>query len=213
MRTETARKADGDEITCTIYPDLGVRQTMTDTPAPSDATLLRTRDPQPCAGAAAGGRKLGTAYYGYAGRQGPYLLFEDADPHGAVGFLIFDARDGRKIIDDATLGGVTQDTFRGFVTGSGSLTLAYRRGTDLACAIPAAPKACWRSVANARSGALPPAIARLAPPAQTCTRSYRAAATPRDDPSVIAYTVRVMWTRDAGTRVRANGPFTCLPLP
>ena len=216
-RTETVRDADGEEVTCTIYPDLILRQTKTDTPAPGDATLLRTGKRRPCSArnteGAMAGATLATAYYAFAGRSGSYLLFEEADPHGAVGFLIVDARDGRRIVDDATLDGITQSALRSFVAAPGSLLLAYRRATNLSCSIPAAPVACWRSAAGARRGAVPATVIRLGPPVQACLGGYRAAGAPPDDPSVIAYDVQVTWKRRGRAQVRPSGPVACLPLP
>lgn len=160
------------------------------------------------------GVPLGRAEHSFVGRKGSYLLFEEADPNGSTAFSVFDARDGRKIVPDGTERGIAEaGSLHRIVATPRSLTLVYRRGVNIACSILAEPRACWRSFTHRRYGAVPRSIARLAPPARACARSYGEGKAPGDDPSVIAYEVQVTSTRPGRTQKQARGPLGCTPMP
>ena len=215
LRTQTAKDARGDEITCTYYRDIFVHVTQTDTPSPGDATLIHTsRPPSACSAKTVVGTLLRTRGFSYVGRKGPYLFFEQADPNGATAFSVIDARTGRAVIEDSTQGGIAeQASFHSVLATPVTLTLAYRRAVNTTCSILATPAACWEAIIHDTHKAIPPAVARLAPPVRACARSYAGGKVGRSDPSVIAYEVRVTWTRGGGRQVQATGPVDCLPLP
>ncbi len=213
-RTETWKDADGDEVTCTYYPDLVLRQTQTNTPSPGRTTLARIAASPARSRPAAGGRALDTSGFSFAGRKGPWLFFEEADPNGSTAFMVFDARDGRKILSDASLGAISQGSaLRRFVSTPDMLSVSYRRGLNTSCSILARPATCWRMITRMRGNAVPHSIARLGPPVHACRVAYSFGKVGGDDPSVISYEVKVIVTRRGVARMQASGPIGCTPLP
>ena len=160
------------------------------------------------------GVSLKTGGYRFAGRSGAYLFFEEADSNGSVAFSVIDARTGRTILDDVTQEGLSDPgSIHALIAAPGSLKLAFRRALNTQCSILAKPAPCWRAIVSTKDNDVPPAIARLAPPAQACARSYRQTHIPSDDPSIITYEVQVSWTPSGGRNVQASGPVGCWPLP
>ena len=211
VRTQTVRDAERDDVTCTYYPDFILRQTQTNTSSPGKTTLARTAASPACLAGA--GRSLATAGFNFIGRKGPRLVFEEADANGATGFAIFDARNGRRIFSDASLGAISQGSaLRDFASTSDLLSLSYRRALNISCSILAKPATCWRAITRSRRDAVPPSIRNLDPPVQACRASYSLGGVDRSDPSVISYEVKVVVTR-RGTRIQASGPIGCSPLP
>ena len=215
LRTQTIQDADGDEIICTYYPDLVVRVTQTNTPAPGDATLIHvSKHPPACSVKAVAGTLLKTRGSSYIARRDAYLFFEEADPNGATGFSVIDARTGRAIVEDSTLAGISAGGSIPVIAATPvSLTMGYRRAVNMACSIIAEPARCWAAFTRDRRNAVPPTIARLAPPVWACAHSYALGKVDRNDPSIVAYEVLVNWKRGAGLRVQTTGPVSCLPLP
>ncbi len=211
-RVQTVKGADGDEVTCTSYRDVFLRQPQTDTPSPGRTLLLHTAGPASCPRRSPAGRSLETSEFAFAGRKGAFLLFEEADPNGASSFMVFDARSGRRLLRDSILGGASPtDDMEVEVSARGALRLAYRRGLNTPCSIPARPSACWRAVTRDRRNGVPREIARLPPPVEACRAAY--GEVDRSDPSVISYEVRRVLTRDGRRRTLATGPLGCQALP
>ena len=215
LRAQTAKDADGNAVTCTYYRDFFVRVTQTDTPSLCDATLIRAaRPPFGCPAKPVAGLLLKTRGYSYVGRKGLFLFFEEADPNGATAFSVIDARTRRAVVEDSTQGGISgAASFHSVVATPVTLSLSSRRAVNTTCSILAEPVGCWRAITRDKRQAVPPSIARLAPPVRACARSYAVGKVERSDPSVIASEVRVTWRRDAMRQVQAAGPVDCLPLP
>ncbi|WP_260599975.1 hypothetical protein [Sphingomonas endolithica] len=215
LRTQTVKDAEGGEISCTFYRDFMVRVPGTDTPSPGDALLVRAgKTPPICSARQPAGVSLKTGGYAFLGRTGIYLFFEEADSNGSVAFAVLDSRTGRTIIDDVTPDGIADpSSIHSIAATPETLKLAFRRALNAQCSVLARPGPCWREITGSKDNDVPPAIARLAPPAQACARSYRAAGIPNDDPSIITYEVQVSWTQGGGRRVQAAGPVGCLPMP
>lgn len=206
--------AGGEEVTCTYYRDLVVRERGTDTPAPGPAALLRATTPPPPCSLRIAGTALATAYQSFVGRRGPYLFFQDTDPNGATAFAVFDARTRRRIVDESSESGIEAKGSLHAVTATPDLLrLTFRRALNLRCSIPADPAGCWRSIVRDPRNRMPAAIARLAPPAAACARSYPPGRQERADPSVVAYETRLTWRRDGRTQAEVLGPVGCTPLP
>lgn len=205
----------GGEVRCTFYADLMVRETDTDTPSPEDTLLVRAGRTRPaCNARPTAGVRLKTAGFGLVGRAGPFLLFQESSSHGSVPFVVIEARTGRTVIEEISDAGIDEPgAMRITKAEPGALTLVFRRGFNASCSIVASPAACWRSIAGDRVAAMPQAVARLAPPAPACARSYRQASAPADNPSVITYPAQVSWTASQGKRVTGSGPVECSPLP
>ena len=199
------------EIRCTVYADLIVRESGTDSPAPDAATLLaRTSPPK----RAACGRKAGpgaiaveTAGFGFKGRKGGYLLFEASDPNGAVPFMVLDARSGRVLASDSTRTGSVQS----LELADGALHLRFTHAINGSCSLLQDTASCWAKMA--REGAIPDALAKAPPPKQACAASYRKAKIGADDPSIVFYDVDFMLSGAAAAEVRPSAAIGCDPTP
>ena len=198
------------EVICTLYPDLMIRETGTDTPAPEAADLVRRPPGAACGrGALAGAVGLDTQGYSFAGRKGPFLLFTATDPNGAVPFTVIDAATGRVIHRDGLAAGTT---FHAVVRGGGTLTLDFTRGVNAPCALPKDGAACWARLG--REGLIPPDLARRPPPMTACAAAYHTEKAPPDDPSVLAYDVDLRLQAAGAVQTRlTGGRVACTPLP
>ena len=98
-RVETLKASEGadplPEVRCTVYADLIVRESGTESPSPDPATILRlgrSATPPACARTVPPGAvALKTADFSFVGRKGPYLFFEATDPNGAIPVMVVEA--------------------------------------------------------------------------------------------------------------------------
>ncbi|OAH22449.1 hypothetical protein LPC10_00980 [Methylorubrum sp. B1-46] len=205
---ETATDAQGRQITCTVYPDLVIRESDTDTPAPEDAALIPIRGGPPVACRAVPGpsaRRLETGGQRFLGRADGFLVFEDASTNGTMPFAVIDAATGRRLFTDTS----TYDGIDRFAVEGGVLRLGFRRGVQGACSIPQQGAACWARIV--REEKLPPPVAALPGPAKACAEAYRVGKAPKDTQSIVSFPVRLVWT--GSLMVEADGPVRCLPTP
>jgi hypothetical protein len=150
---------------------------------------------------------LKTQGYVFAGRKGPYLLFEAADPNGAVPFKILAASDGRPVYSDATTGG----GFQSIDIAGGALHLRYTRGFNGRCSILKDGQACWTKMAQ--EGRFPPTLVQASPPMEACASIYQTTKTPADDPNIISYNVDILVDGSGRTQLKSVGAPECAPLP
>lgn len=207
-KVETTTDVAAKQITCTIYADLVVRESDTDTPDPEDATLvpLSGRAAPDCA-AAPGPKavKLATGGQRFLGRQAGFLVFEQASTNGTMPFAVLDAATGRTLFEDAT----TYEGVDSVAVDGATLQLAFRRGVQGACSIPKQGAACWARIV--RETKMPASVAALPAPVEACAAAYRADKAPRDADSIVFFPVRLAWT--GSLAVAASGPVQCRPTP
>lgn len=204
----TATDAAGKQITCTIYADLVVRESDTDTPDPEDAALIPLSGgtaPDCAAAPGPAARKLATGGQRFLGRRSGFLVFEQASTNGTMPFAVLDAASGHTLFEDTT----TYDGIDSFSVADDGLRIAFRRGVQADCSIPKQGAACWARII--REEKLPEPIATLPSPAKACTAAYRAGKAPMDTQSIVYFPVRLGWTDRFS--VEAAGPVQCRPTP
>jgi hypothetical protein len=198
------------ELTCTYFSAFMILETGTDTPGPGRAAIVplaKGGQPAPCRAIPSGRKgRLNTQDYVFAGRKGPYLLFEAADPNGAVPFKILAASDGQPIYSDATTGG----GFQSVEIEGGPLHLRYTLGYNGRCSILKEGQACWTKMA--REGRFPPTLAQAPPPVEACAPIYQTTRTPADDPNIISYDVDILVDGSGRTQLKSVGAPGCAPL-
>ena len=185
-----------------------VRETGTDSPSPGAATIVPVPDAsrRPLCNAAHAAREvsLKTKYYGLLGRKGPFLFFAEADPNGAVGFLILTATTGRVIYND----GVSAEydcALQSAALEDGALHIRFTRVFNGSCSIAKDGAKCWARMAQ--EGKIPRSLAQSPPPVPACAAAYRKQQLPPDDPdpSIIYYDVDMTVDPSAGRRSMRAG--------
>ncbi|MGU3664915.1 hypothetical protein ACLBX9_12080 [Methylobacterium sp. A49B] len=207
-KVETATDVAGKQITCTIYADLMVRESDTDTPDPEDAALIPLsggREPNCAVAPGPAARKLATGGQRFLGRRARFLVFEQASTNGTMPFAVLDAASGRTLFVDTT----TYEGIDSFAVADDGLRIAFRRGVQADCSIPKQGAACWARIV--REEKLPEPIATLTVPSKVCTAAYRTGKAPRDTLSIVYFPVRLAWT--GRLSVEAAGPVQCRPTP
>ena len=213
-RVETIKAGPGadpaPEVRCTIYADLIVRESGTDSPSPDAATVLRFGpSPKPPACGRTVPRSavaLKTADFSFVGRKGSYLFFEATDPNGAVPFMVVDAASGRTLLSDST----KDARVSSIAVENGALLMRFTRGINASCSLAKNAAACWTRLVH--DGRIPAGLAQLPPPERACAASYRKAKVPADDPSVVSFDVDLRVANGHADIVSA-GPIGCEPLP
>ena len=210
VEAKPGKESRGD-IRCTYYGDIMVRETGTDSPAPEPAVIVpvagAARRPA-CTGVpAAREMALKTEEFALLGRKGPYLVFDAADPHGAVEFSVLDAGSGRILFSD----GKNSDGLRSVSLDGGALRLRYTRAVNASCSIVKDGAGCWSKVAQ--EAGFPPALGQSPPPVEACAAAYRKGKVPADDPSMVTYAVDVRLDTSGKVEVSARGAPGCEPLP
>ena len=213
-RVETLKASEGadplPEVRCTVYADLIVRESGTESPSPDPATILRlgrSATPPACARTVPPGAvALKTADFSFVGRKGPYLFFEATDPNGAIPFMVVEAASGRTLFTDSTKDGHVSS----MAIEDGALHMRFTRGINASCSLAKGAAACWTKMA--RGGEISAATARLPPPDRACAASYRKAKVPANDPSVVAFEVDLRFANGHAESVQ-TGPIGCEPLP
>ncbi len=203
-------KSDNDpvgELFCTYYPDLMIRQSGTDTPAPNAATIIPGAHPPCDAGHAAGEIALKTANFSLDGRKGRFLVFSQTDPNGAVPFMVLDIESGGRVI--YTDGTAADRGIHSAAVENGGLRLRYTRGFNAPCSIMQDAAGCWAKLTA--EGRVPKTLA--APSPQACAAAYRAAKAGADDPSVITYDVDMTIDPTGKTQVLSRGAVGCDAMP
>lgn len=199
------------EIRCTYYPDFMVRETGTDSPAPGPAGLIPAADPSrraPCDAAPAGREiTLDTADFFLLGRKGPFLVFEAADPNGAIPFAVLDARTGRTIHAD----GVKPDGLQSVTLDGGRLNLRLTRAFNGSCSVLKDGPGCWAKLV--REANIPARLAQSPPPLPACAAAYDQAKVAADDPNLITYDVDMSIDLSGQVQVTALGAIGCEPMP
>ncbi len=201
------------ETKCTYYPDLMIRQTQTDTPDPSDATIVPFpgAGPRPACSVApvANAVPLKTNGYYLIGRKGPYLIFAVADPSGAQDFQVIDAGSGRQIFADSR----TSTGFQSVDVENGALHLRYARAVNGSCSIVKDGSACWAKMV--RAGAIPRDMAQSSPSVQACAAAYRKGKSPAPamTPSIIFYDVDMTLDTAGKAKVNSRGAVGCEAMP
>lgn len=192
---------------CTSYADVTVRETQ-DGPTSDKAMLLRGAKAACDARTPAGAAMLDTEGLYLVGRKGDYLLFSGLDAHGAADFVAIDARSGKVVLRDGTVG---SPEFASAKAEGGVVTLSYTRGINAPCSLLNSGARCWGSLVD--DGKIPEALARPAPAASLCAAAYKKAKSPKDNPSVISFAVET--TIDAAGKVAtvAKGKVVCDAMP
>ena len=193
------------EITCTYYPDLMVRETGTDTPAPDDAVLLRDAQ-HPCDPNGIG-VTLKTSAYGLAGRKGQFLLFEATDPNGASAFIVIDAGSGKTLYHDDM---ASDNGIHSVAIENVGLHIRFKRAINATCSFVKEGAACWSRLI--REGKIPRAMPAV-PAAQTCAGDLRRANSSPDDPAIVTYDVDMTVDATGKAHVVSRGAVGCEPLP
>ena len=192
-----AGKEDGQNVICTAYADVTVRQSL-DGPSSDKAKLLHGAN-APCgAKPPASAITLETEGLELFGRKGDFLVFSEMDANGATGFRIIDARSGKVVLKDATYG--TQQFKSASVAGA-EVTLAYRRGINAPCSLLNSGVRCWSSLVM--NGNIPEPLAGNAPDPMICAGAYKKAKSPKDNPSIISF--------DVETKIDAAGKVKTIP--
>jgi hypothetical protein len=203
-------KPGGDpyEIVCTTYSGFMVRERR-DGPSSQDAAIVRGSRPVCDARKVPGEIVLKTSDKYLIGRKGPFLIFSEMDPHGAVPFVIVDAGSGRIIFKDATVG---NPDFRSAALEKGVLRLRYARGFNAPCSILQDAKGCWAKLVAA--GMIPAAMAREVPSPRICDAAYKAmSGAPADAPSIVSYDVDMRVTAKGTTQFLSRGAVHCGIVP
>ena len=207
---ELPPKPGGDpyEIVCTTYSGFMVRERR-DGPSSQDAAIVRGSRPVCDARKVPGEIVLKTSDKYLIGRKGPFLIFSEMDPHGAVPFVIVDAGSGRIIFKDATVG---NPDFRSAALEKGVLRLRYARGFNAPCSILQDAKGCWAKLVAA--GMIPAAMAREVPSPRICDAAYKAmSGAPADAPSIVSYDVDMRVTAKGTTQFLSRGAVHCGIVP
>lgn len=80
----------------------------------------------------------------FKGVKSHYVFFDGDDGwNGATPFAIFDARTGKKIFDDASMGEIK------FIQNSTTVGLTYRRAYQAPCSVVVDGKKCWEKIMQA----------------------------------------------------------------
>lgn len=201
----------GDELRCTAYRDIVIRETGTDTPAPGPAAILPVGARRPACATRPGARDipLRTENYSFVGRKGPFLLFEAADPNGAIPFVLLASGSGKVIYSDS----MTEDGIAAVALDGGALHIKFRRGINGPCSlakIGAKEGAdCWAKFVAA--AAIPPSV--TPPPAKVCTVAYSRNKAPPDDPSLVFFDVDIVVGLDGTSQLKAVGTAGCSAMP
>ncbi len=199
---------DPVEIHCTSYSDFMVRERR-DGPSSEDAAIVRGANAACSARKVTGETTLKTSDKYLVGRKGPFLIFSEMDPHGAVPFVIVDAKSGRTIFTDATVG---NPDFQGAALEKGVLRLRYRRGFNAPCSILQDAKGCWAKLVAA--GMIPAAMAREVPSPRICDAAYKAmSGAPADAQSIVSYEVDMRVTAKGTTQFLSRGAVHCGIVP
>lgn len=127
----------------------------------------------------------------FLGTKGRFGLVESTEGQDGIPFTIHDLASAKAVFTDTMA--VDSLPFAFAVKGP-SLRIGYTRSVSIACSIPLAGAACWRTA----SGKLPPEIRGRAPPIALCRSAYARSHTPRDAFTVLHY--RVTMTVDAAGR-------------
>ena len=198
--------AEPQEVRCTYYPDLMVREVFDGPTAIAPALVLGNS--APCtAKANPGAREIEMADMVLDGRKGPFLLFSQMDPKDSTGFIVIHAPTGKAVLKDAALG--DPQTMRLALDGTGALTFSYNRGANLSCSILEKPAACWAQ--SVKEGLVPQSMASQVPAAKLCAAAYKQAQSPRDNPSVLSYARTVVIGSGGDVTETARGPVSCTP--
>jgi hypothetical protein len=212
---KVAPKSNDDpngQLVCTFYPDVMIRESGTDTPAPNAAVVLPLPAGQARPACDATHRNgevaLKTEGFSFVGRKGQFLLFSATDPNGAVPFMVIDAGTGRLIFEDGT---PADRGVQAISVEQGNLRLRYRRAFNAPCSIMQNAASCWSQLIAA--GKLPHAMEQSAPSPRVCAASYKADKVPADDPSIIAYDVETVVDSTGQAQVTPRGPVSCAPVP
>ena len=199
-----------DEIACTYYADVMVRESGVDTPEPSDAVLVPLRNgrrPACAIGRIAGGTMLKTEGYALIGRKGPFLIWDVSDPNGAMPFMIMLASSGRILLEDGLTPAI--GAHRTASLQNGKLRLAYRRGFNAPCSLVKNAGDCWAKIVAADKA--PTAMAPLGRTPPMCKAAYHGVGA--DDPSVLLYDVDLTLDTAGHVTALARGPASCMPQP
>ena len=202
----------GGAIRCTYYRDFMVRETGTDSPAPGPAAVIAVVDAArrpPCSAAPAAREvALKTEDFALRGRKGPFLVFEAADPNGAMPFSVVEAGSGRIVYSDSE---IPPDGLHAVVLAGGVLHIRYTRAFNGSCSVLKDAAGCWAKLA--REGNFPPQLAQSPPPVKMCAAAYRREDVPSDDPSMITYDVDVALEVSGKSEVKFVGNAGCAPMP
>jgi hypothetical protein len=201
---------EGNELRCTYYKDLLIREKGTDTPAPGAAVIIpvtRAAGRPPCKTAKGGEIPLQTENYSLVGRKGDYLVFQATDPNGSVPFVVINATSGKTIYT----GGMVEDQMRSVTLANGVLHLKYTSGANGSCSLLSGGKTCWDKMVA--EGTVPAEVAQAPLPTQACTESYRKDKTPSDDPSVVTFDVDMTLDLSGKMNVISRGKVGCAPMP
>ena len=215
VATKTVRpKSDADavgQIACTYYADLMIRESGTDSPDPNDATLVplaKGAQRPPCGTVGlTGAIALKTEGYALQGRKGGFLIWDVSDPNGAEPFMVMDARTGRVLFEDGM--SPSLGLRRTAALQDGVLRLKYTRGVNAPCSMAQDAQSCWSKLVAA--GGAPKTMPALTRAPASCLAAY--GHTPKDDPSVITYTLDMTLDTSGKATILSTGAVTCQPQP
>jgi hypothetical protein len=208
-----------DQVRCTYYTGLMVRESATDTPGPDDAVIFpRSALPACDRHVPPGGIELPSQGQSFTGRKGDFLMFVLTDPTGASEFEFYDARNGHLLFKDGS--DYADGWLKSIEVSNGALRMTYTRGINTDCSLLTGGAQCWEQVIE--SGQIPRGAFAAPPPGKICEASYRAdmafyhrTDTPEEneDPSILLYDAALVLDLAGHARVRPLSGVRCEPRP
>lgn len=205
QRLEPKSAGAGPTIVCTRFDDLTIREQQ-DGPTSTDAGLI-AKGGSCGRGKAKGETRVRTAGMYFLGRKGPGLIFEEMDPHGAVGFVVIDAETGKLVYRDAT---VSSPTFSALSWADGELRMTYVRGVNAPCSMLKDPAGCAAQL-EAKKLMSVALASRLKPGA--CVGPYAESSATDDNPSLLSHPVETVLAADQPVKRKLLGPLACAAMP
>jgi membrane-bound inhibitor of C-type lysozyme len=195
------------KLTCLRYPNFALKEL--DLGEKGAAGLFIAPSEGPCQLNPTLDRKIEDETAGYLwGAVGPYAFFRGADGwNGGMPFVVYDARNGTRLIDDVLAG-----EFSTLALVGEELTLRYRRTYAATCSLLAAPETCAASIRQELGLAGDRALPDCRPAYQPAIDADPKAVKDIEAwPSVIDYPVERKLSASGTSLVAVEGDLTCRP--
>ncbi|RFB94948.1 hypothetical protein B5K11_08175 [Rhizobium leguminosarum bv. trifolii] len=191
------------KITCSRYPTFMVKEVDLGEVGAEKLALLAAD--APCERTSERERVIAGDTAGYLmGVSGGFVFFRAADGwNGGLPFVVYDAATGERLLDDSLEG----DDFAAIRSGTGELTLDFRRVYTASCSLYLERAACAKTIAaDIGLSQLP-----------DCTAAYKAEIKRSPDhageveklPSVIVYPAELAYAAGDTSRRALEGPTAC----
>lgn len=195
------------KLTCLRYPNFALKEL--DLGEKGAAGLFIAPSEGPCQLNPTLDRKIEDETAGYLwGAVGPYAFFRGADGwNGGMPFVVYDARNGTRLIDDVVAG-----EFSALVLVGEELTLRYRRTYAATCSLLAAPETCAATIRQELGLAGDRALPDCRPAYQPAIDADPKAVKDIEAwSSVIDYPVERKLSANGTSLVAVEGDLTCRP--